>query len=217
MALASSRQRRVAARAAVQLVGRVGLAQLRRAARCSSSRRRARACAWSLRRVAARQVDVRAAIGCAAAHAAAVARRDALRGRNWLTRARRPKCGRSELMPGPMVQPWQKSTSSSRVSMRPDLGLLDGLRELGRPLGHHHVPGDQVLLDAGHLQHAAADREQRRRRARAAGRSRRPATVAGRGRARSSIWRSSAKVSASSTSPATSARPPRPSWRCTGR
>ena len=38
---------------------------------------------------------------------------------NWLTRARRPKCGRSELMPGPIMQPLQKRSSSSRVSMMP--------------------------------------------------------------------------------------------------
>ncbi len=78
----------------------------------------------------------------------------------WLTRARRPKWGRSELIPGPIVQPWQKSTSSSRVSIRPDSASLMRLGELGRPLGDHHVPGHEVFLDPRHLQHAAADREQ---------------------------------------------------------
>ncbi len=103
-------------------------------------------------------------------------------------------------MPGPIVQPLQNRISSSRVSMQARLGLLDGLRELGRSFAHHDVARDQILLDARDLQHAAADAGTGRRRGRA-GASKSPGSTASRSTARAvSNSRSSVNVRTSSTS-----------------
>ena len=79
---------------------------------------------------------------------------------NWLTRARRPKCGKVRTHPGAHRAPLAEEELEEPRFHDAGFGFLDGLRELGRAFAHHDVARDEVFLNACHLQHPAADREQ---------------------------------------------------------
>ena len=89
-----------------------------------------------------------------------------------LTRALRRRPGSEELMPGPICSRGRQGLEQASGPCRRSLGFLDRLANSAGPLADHDVRVEQVFLDAGHLQHAAADREQAAPRPAAAGRTR---------------------------------------------
>ncbi|MCU0252022.1 MAG: hypothetical protein MUE61_17630 [Vicinamibacterales bacterium] len=147
---------RVAARAAVQLVARVGLADVPEQPRQLIGRRHGHAQVEG--RVRAHEIEA----GPSAV--IALPRRRVDRG-DAMTHELADPGAPAEVRQVRAHAGAHRAALAEQELEQPRLhdagfGFLDRLRELGRALAHHHVPRHEVFLDARHLQHAAADGKQ---------------------------------------------------------